>query len=101
VLYRDDTAVQITTTTRYVMNSVGLSRSLAAHGVGIAALDSELARDHVASGQLVRVLPEWNLSPVQVHAITDTRMLPARTRLFIDFVRAREGLNNAFRSVHV
>ncbi len=89
VLYRDDTAVQITTTTRYVMNSVGLSRSLAAHGVGIAALDSELARDHVASGQLVRVLPEWNLSPVQVHAITDTRMLPARTRLFIDFVRAR------------
>lgn len=87
--YRGDETVQVPMTMRYVMNSVGLSRSLAAEGVGIAAMDDALARDHVASGQLVRVLPEWCLSPVEVHAITDTRMLPARTRLFIDFVKAR------------
>ena len=71
------------------MNSVGLTRELATQGVGIAALDPELARDDLALGRLSRVLPEWRLSPVQVHAITETRLLPARVRLFIEFLKAR------------
>ncbi len=88
-LYRGDESVEVTVPTRFAMNSVGLSRALAKLGVGIAVLDTELAREDVASGQLRRVLPDWNLSPVQVHAITETRLLPARTRLFIDFIKAR------------
>ena len=88
-LYRGDETVEVMTPTRFAMNSVGLSRSLAAQEVGIAAMDPELARDHVTSGQLVRVLPDWSLSPVQVHAITETRLLPARTRLFIEFLKGR------------
>jgi DNA-binding transcriptional LysR family regulator len=88
-LYRGDETVEVMTPTRFAMNSVGLSRSLAAQGVGIAAMDAELARDHVAAGRLVRVLPDWSLSPVQVHAITETRLLPARTRLFIEFLKGR------------
>lgn len=89
--HRGDETVDVPIATRFAMNSVGLSRSLAREGIGIAVLDSELARDDVASGQLRRVLPEWSLSPVQVHAITETRLLPARTRLFIDFVKTRWG----------
>ncbi|WP_394781866.1 LysR family transcriptional regulator [Undibacterium sp.] len=88
-LYRGDESVEVTVNTRFAMNSVGLSRSLAKLGVGIAVLDTELAREDVASGQLRRVLPDWNLAPVQVHAITETRLLPARTRLFIEFIKAR------------
>lgn len=88
-LYRGDEAVEVVTPTRFAMNSVGLSQSLAVHDVGIAALDTELARDDVAAGRLLRVLPEWSLSPVQVHAITETRLLPARTRLFIEFLKGR------------
>ncbi|CAM5473446.1 LysR substrate-binding domain-containing protein [Eoetvoesiella caeni] len=86
---RDDKVVEVVSTTRFVMNSVGLSRALAKQGIGIAALDTELARDDVAAGRLIHVLPEWGLKPIEVHAITDTRFLPARTRLFIDFVKAR------------
>lgn len=89
--HRGEETVDVPIATRFAMNSVGLSRSLAREGIGIAVLDSELARDDVASGQLRRVLPEWSLSPVQVHAITETRLLPARTRLFIDFVKTRWG----------
>lgn len=88
---RDGKMAEVETATRFAMNSVGLSRALAKQGVGIAALDTELAREDVAAGRLKRVLPEWSLKPVEVHAITDTRFLPARTRLFIDFVRARLG----------
>jgi len=71
------------------MNSVGLSRALAKQGTGIAVLDSVLARTDVAAGELRRVLPDWSLAPLQVHAITETRLLPARTRLFIDFLKLR------------
>lgn len=87
--YRGDEAVQVMAPTRFAMNSVGLSRALARQGLGIAVLDTELARDDVEAGHLIRVLPEWCLEPVQVHAITETRLLPARTRLFIDFVKTR------------
>jgi DNA-binding transcriptional LysR family regulator len=48
-----------------------------------------LALDDVTLRRLVRVLPDWCLAPVQVHAVTETRLLPARTRLFIDFLKAR------------
>lgn len=88
-LHRGREVVDVMVTTRFAMNSVGLSRALATRGVGIAVLDPEIARDDVASGRLRRVLPEWNLPPVQVHAITETRLLPARTRLFIEFLKLR------------
>ncbi|WP_266156296.1 LysR family transcriptional regulator [Dyella silvatica] len=87
--YRGDEQVDVMIASRYAMNSVGLSRSLALLGVGIAGLDTELTRDDVALGRLRRVLPDWNLAPVQVHAITETRLLPARTRLFIDFLKTQ------------
>lgn len=86
--HRGEEQVEVTVDTRFAMNSVGLSRSLALLGVGIAALDGELTREDMAMGRLRRVLPDWSLSPVPVHAITETRLLPARTRLFIDFLKA-------------
>jgi DNA-binding transcriptional LysR family regulator len=85
--HRGNEEVEVQVATRFAMNSVGLSRSLAREGLGIVGLDSDLARDEVAAGRLRRVLTEWSLSPVQVHAITETRLLPARTRLFIDFIK--------------
>ena len=88
-LHRGDETVTVVTGTRFAMNSVGLSRAFAKLGVGIAVLDNVLAHEDVVSGQLHRVLPEWSLAPLPVHAITETRLLPARTRLFIDFLKAR------------
>jgi DNA-binding transcriptional LysR family regulator len=87
--YRGEEQVEVAVDTRFAMNSVGLGRALALLGVGIAVLDGELTREDVAMGRLRRVLPDWSLSPIQVHAITETRLLPARTRLFIDFLKAQ------------
>ncbi len=89
IFQRGEEVVNVMLASRFRMNSVGLSRALAVSGVGIAVLDSELAREEVASGRLRRVLPDWSLTSVPVYAITDTRLLPARTRLFIDFIKAR------------
>jgi DNA-binding transcriptional LysR family regulator len=87
--HRGNEKVDVMIESRFVMNSVGLSRSLAVLGVGIAALDTELTREDVAAGRLRRVLPGWSLAPVQVHAITETRLLPARARAFIDLMKER------------
>jgi DNA-binding transcriptional LysR family regulator len=33
------------------------------------------------------VLPQWEATPVPVYALTETRLLPAKTQRFIDFLR--------------
>lgn len=89
ILYRGDESAEINVPTRFAVNSVGMSRVLASLGVGIAIMHAELARDEVASGRLRRVLPDWSMSPLMVHVITATRLLPARARLFIEFLKTR------------
>ncbi len=34
-----------------------------------------------------RVLPDWHGSSVSVYALTETRLLPAKTQRFIEFLR--------------
>jgi DNA-binding transcriptional LysR family regulator len=87
--YRGGESVDVKIGARFAMNSVALSRALAIRSAGLAVLDNVLVFDDVTLGRLVRVLPDWSLSPIQVHAVTETRLLPARTRLFIDFLKTR------------
>lgn len=90
-LMRGDEVVSIMGGSRFVSNSAALSMEWAANSIGIAGLDPQVARENVASGRLRRVLPDWQLEPVELHVITDTRHLPARTKLFIAFLKARLG----------
>lgn len=56
-------------------------------GNGIAIMPRLLANRHLAAGALVHVLPDWILSRYTVYAALPTRrMLPARTRVFLDFI---------------
>lgn len=54
-------------------------------GVGLAAIPDVLA--HLESGALVRVLPEWfvDAGPISLY-FASQRLLPAKTRAFVDFV---------------
>ncbi len=59
----------------------------ALHGLGIAGLPSFVAEDALREGALERVLPEWRLFDVVLYAAMPTRKhLPARTRVFVDFL---------------
>jgi len=69
------------------VNSINLMRTLAAHGMGIAGLHQRAAAPLLAAGQLERVLPGWSLPTVTVWCVTPgRRLLPARTRGFIDML---------------
>jgi DNA-binding transcriptional LysR family regulator len=74
---------------RFRLNSIGMIRRLAALDLGIAVLAKEIAAEEVASGRLQRVLPQWEAAPIPIYAVTETRLLPAKTQRFIDFLREK------------
>jgi DNA-binding transcriptional LysR family regulator len=56
-------------------------------GMGIAGLPSFVAEDALTEHALERVLPQWHLQTLTVHATMPTRKhLPMRTRAFVDFL---------------
>lgn len=74
---------------RFAVNAPGMLRIMATQGHGVAMLADGLVQEDVIAGRLVRVLPTWVANSVTVFAMTETRLLPARTQLFIDFLRER------------
>lgn len=88
-LRRGGETVTVTQESRFVTNGAAMALTMAANDLCIAVLDPRLVRHEVAAGRLLRVLPEWQAEPVEVHVITDTRHLPARSKLFIAFLKER------------
>jgi DNA-binding transcriptional LysR family regulator len=61
-------------------------------GHGIALLPSSYCDPHIASGKLVRVLPEWSSPEIFVHAVYPTRrFMPSRLKAFLDALKAWDG----------
>ncbi len=80
-------AVEVTASSRFRANSVGLLRRLAVQGMGVLLAPERVVADEVANGRLVRILPDWQGPVASIYAITATRLLPAKTQRFIDFLR--------------
>jgi len=88
-LLRGGEAIEIAVGGTFAVNNMGMVKRLAALGVGIGAVDEIMVRDDIASGRLAPVLPDWSLPPIPVYAFTASRLLPAKTRAFIDFLAER------------
>ncbi|MDR3159646.1 MAG: LysR family transcriptional regulator [Zoogloeaceae bacterium] len=76
---------------RFTLNNVGMIRRLAALGMGILLTPEEIVSDELNLGRLRRILPAWRGAAITVYALTKTRLLPARTQCFIEFLRERLG----------
>lgn len=68
------------------MNHVMMLRLMAERDMGIVALS---VRDGHRNGTLERVLPDWFFESIPLVALFPSRMLPARTRVFLDFLTER------------
>jgi len=74
---------------RCVATSGEILLRLAIAGHGIVGLPEALVQSQVASGALVRVLPDWRLPDLPVWAVISGRQLLAtKTRAFLDALRA-------------
>lgn len=59
----------------------------ALNGAGIAVLSRLLVAPHLATGELVHLLPDWMFGRSTVYAAVPSRkLMPARTRAFLAFV---------------
>lgn len=74
---------------RSVLSSslIDINYACALAGLGVAGLPSFVAEDALLEGALERVLPAWRLFSVPIYAAMPSRRhIPARTRVFVDFL---------------
>ena len=74
---------------RFHSNNLSIIRNFAVAGLGIAIMPATMAREPLATGHLLRILPDWHFEPTPVLALTPSRLLPASSRVFLDFVAAQ------------
>ncbi len=74
---------------RFAMNNVNMIQRLALLGMGIAMLGEGVTAADVAAGRLQQVLPGWAPPEIPVYAVTASRLIPAKARLFIEFLAQR------------
>jgi DNA-binding transcriptional LysR family regulator len=86
-LRRADETVEVKVGGRFQVNSVGMFRRLATLDLGIILLPYEIVADDVAAGRLVHILQDWQGISTPVFALTETRLLPAKTQRFIEFLQ--------------
>ena len=87
-LISGDSTVDVEVRGRFSTNNVSMTLRLAEQGQGVAALSPAIARPAHEAGAVRRVLDGWSL-PMSVHAVMTSRLMPARVRLFIDFLAGR------------
>lgn len=74
---------------RFRLNSPGMARRLAVCDLGLILIPEELVAEDVRDGRLRRVLPDWHGHSAPVCVLTESKLLPAKTQHFIDFLRER------------
>ncbi len=86
LLARGGQQVEVAVRGRYSANNASMNRELALRGLGIAILPRRIVQAELRAGALREVLAPWSVPPTEISAVTSTRLLPARTRAFLDFL---------------
>lgn len=80
-----DERVVMDQASRLNVNNIFAARDAAIAGLGVTKLPLRVAQDSLITNALVRVLPNWQLPSVPIHAIfPSTRYLTPKVRKFID-----------------
>jgi DNA-binding transcriptional LysR family regulator len=67
-----------------------INHQLALAGTGVALLAQSVVRTDVEQGRLVRLLPEWEPEPIELHALYPSQLNSSpKVRAFLQFLRER------------
>lgn len=88
---RDDPDIEIVFKPRHVSNNGIALLELSRLGEGLVLLDDYTVHKDIAQGRLVRLLPDFHITNKGFEegmyaTIQDTAIIPAKIRLFVDFV---------------
>lgn len=74
---------------RLTANSPDLLARIASRGAGIALSSTLFAQPYMHTGELVRVLPEWDMPTANGWAVFPSRkLMPAKTRAFLEMIES-------------
>ncbi len=76
---------------RFQANSGDVLLPPALRGCGLLLAPDYLVEDHIKTGRLVRIMPEYKTHETPVYAVYPSRNLSAKSRTFVDFLAARFG----------
>lgn len=86
LIHRDGRRETVEVSGLFIANNRGLLQQLALAGQGIVQSSKSWVQADLESGRLVQVLPDWAPPIVEAFALTTTRLLPAKVRVFLDFL---------------
>jgi LysR family transcriptional regulator for bpeEF and oprC len=88
-LLRGGEAIEIDLPKRLVTTDSGALLGAGLDGLGLIQIAEFVARAHLASGALVRILPGWQSPPLPLHLVSTTaRLRTARVQAFIEWAQA-------------
>ena len=70
----------------FIANNRGLLHQLALNGQGIVQSSKAWLNEDLKAKRLVPIMRDWSPPTVQAFALTTTRLLPAKVRVFLDFL---------------
>lgn len=85
-LFNGEQAAEIKVKGDIVTNSPNMNMLLALAGLGIALVPDIMSHTHTHTGALQNILPDWHTTITPIYVVTTTRLLPAKTQCFIDFL---------------
>ena len=89
LIHRNGISETVEVSGQFVANNRGMLQQLALGGQGIVQSADNWVQADLAAQRLVRVLPDWTPPVVEAYALTVTRLLPAKVRVFIDYLVAQ------------
>lgn len=85
-LYRDGKSCSLLLKPRLLLDTVTGLREVALAGVGFTMQPDWLVHSELASGKLVKVLPDWHLTDLDLYVVhLPHRHMPGRVKSFVDF----------------
>lgn len=88
-LHKGSNVADVSAQGRFTLNSMGMIGALAVTHQGIALLPEKIVAGDLASGRLQRILPDWAGASVSIYVVTETRLIPAKTQRFVEFLSPR------------
>jgi DNA-binding transcriptional LysR family regulator len=89
-LHRGEETAEVRMQARIAVPDPLINHRLTLAGVGIAALSQGMVRADVEAGRLVRLLPDWELDPVEIYAYYPSRLSASpKVRVLLEFLKER------------
>ncbi len=86
-LQRNGKVQQIRVRDRIAIGDPVIHLRLCLDGVGVAILPHWLTDEYTRKQQIVRVLPEWTPSPIELYVLYPTRLsMTPKLKAFLDFI---------------